>query len=62
MNLFLNLQVQRGEIHIIVYISVCQLGDKGEQATVPVYEATLLLKNVREDRQKQASLAKQLLK
>lgn len=44
------------------YLFFCQLGDKGEQVTVPVYEETLILKDVRKDRQKQGSLAKQLLK
>jgi len=52
------------EIHFIVYIFVCQSGVfwlQGGQATVPVFEETLLLKDVREDTQKQARLAKQLL-
>lgn len=52
-----------GEIHFIVYIFVCQSGvvwlQEG-QATVPVFEETPLLNDVK-DTPKQARLAKQLL-
>lgn len=52
------------EIHFIVYNFVCQSGVfwlQGGQATAPVFEDILVLKYVREDTQKQARLAKQLL-
>lgn len=52
-----------GEIHFIVYISVCQLGAfelQGGQGTVLVFEEIMLLKTIK-DTQEQARLAKQLL-